>query len=129
MEREQYSRLRNDILWVMRRITPSFYTIFIIIAIAGISVAIPMVYFSESNTGLVLDEEWTPVVSDTPTQTIAPSITFTPQNSPTFTVSPSPAASANCVYPAEYWELPQQVLIAYIPLSIGKSIQSYGWKC
>lgn len=88
----------------MRRINPSLFTIFILIAIAGISVAIPMVYFSESNTGLVVDEEWTPVVSDTPTQTIAPSITFTPHNSPTFTVSPSPAASSNCVYPAEYWE-------------------------
>ncbi len=82
---------------------------------------IPIVYFSESNTGLVVEEEWTPVVSDTPTQTLAPSITFTLHDRPTFTVSPSPSVSTNCVYPLEYWgEHPE----SWLDMLVGNTIYS-----
>jgi hypothetical protein len=98
----------------MSRFRPGFLAFIIIIVIAGISIAIPMVYFAEANSDLIVDEEWTPGALKTPTQNIAPTRTpitdeitsteISPQRNPTLAASSTSEANMNCVYPAEYWK-------------------------
>jgi hypothetical protein len=52
----------------------------------------------------MVEEEWTQAVSETPTQTVTPSITVTTNRTPTHTASPTLGVVTDCVYPPEYWE-------------------------
>ena len=106
----------------MRRIKFSFILVFvIIIAIVGVSIVIPEVYFSESYSGVKVEEEWTPVIPKTPTQTITASSTSTQQMSFTSAASPMPTKGTNCVYPSEYWEEHPEV---WLDLLVGNTIYS-----
>jgi hypothetical protein len=77
----------------------------LIIIIVGISFVIPLVYFSESYSGVMVDEDWVPVATDTPLPTLVASITLTPGRRSIITISPTPTSEtiANCTYPLAYW--------------------------
>jgi hypothetical protein len=89
----------------MRRIKISFILIFgIIVAIVGIGIVIPEIYFSEAYSEVNVDQDWTPINTNAPTQTIAASSTPTLQTRLVTAVSPTPTIEVNCVYPLQYWE-------------------------
>jgi hypothetical protein len=87
-------KLRNNRTYIL--------IIVIITVIVGISFVIPYVYFSESYNGVLIDENWTPVATDTPIPT---SVTLTPEKRAIITVSLTPTSekNTNCTYPLEYW--------------------------
>lgn len=106
----------------MRRNKFSLILVFvIIIAIVGISIVIPEVSFSESYSGVGVEEEWTPVIPKTPTQTITASSTSTLQMSFISAASPTLTTGTNCVYPSEYWEEHPEV---WLDLLVGNTIYS-----
>ena len=107
----------------MRRINLSFIFIFIIFsAIVVIGIVVPAVYFSETYSGVnVVEQEWTPVKTNTPTQTITASSTPTLQRLMVTAGTPIPTKDTNCVFPSEYWKEHPEL---WLDLLVGNSIYS-----
>jgi len=106
----------------MRRIKFSFILIFtIVLVIVGIGIVVPEIYFSETYSEVNVDQDWTPVKSNTPTQTITASSTPTLQRRLVTAGTPVPTKDTNCVFPSEYWgEHPE----LWLDLLVGNTIYS-----
>lgn len=102
------------------RIKSSYIIVFIIIiAIVGISIVLPEVFFSDPSSEVIVEDDWTPAVSETPTRTLTPSITLTPLKSPTLTITSSPTPSTDCVYPSLYWEVHPEL---WLEIRVGNTL-------
>ena len=88
----------------MRRIKLTLILVFaIIFVIVGISFVLPEVYLSDTYSDVDMDQEWTPVDTNTPAQTVTASPTPTTQKRVVNVDTPMPTKDTNCVFPSEYW--------------------------